>query len=59
MGVLHMAEAADVFRQRGQREFLRQIQEEENITRNSETQTGDQKPSSSFDDLEGKVRKSH
>ena len=40
------------------REFLRQIQEEENITRNSETQTGDQKPSSSFDDLEGKVRKS-
>jgi hypothetical protein len=38
------------------REFLRQIQEEENMTRNSETQGRNEKsPTSSFDDLEGQV----
>ena len=37
------------------REFLRQIQEEENITRNSLSQNYEEKPASSYDELEGQV----
>ena len=38
------------------REFLRQIQEEENITRNNGSPNYEEKTASSYDELEGQVK---